>query len=95
MSKIQDRDFDATQLDEYEELLWQEKTPEELSGFETHLNMDGKSWDDLHPVQSKLNLEISGIDNDTKRYSDQARDCWQSGFSNSQKKLEMLKQGGK
>ena len=73
MSKIQDRDFDVTQLDEYEEKLWQEQTPEQLSGFDAHLNMEDVSWDDLHPVQSKLDLEISGIDNDTKRYSDQAR----------------------
>ena len=91
MSKIQDRDFDVTQLDEYEEKLWQEQTPEQLSGFDAHLNMEDVSWDDLHPVQSKLDLEISGIDNDTKRYSDQARQCWQSGFSTSEKKLETLK----
>ena len=57
--------------------------------------MNGKTWESMHPVHSKLNLEISNIDNDIKRYDDQAREAWQSGFSSSEKKLETLKQGGK
>ena len=40
-------------------------------------------------------MESSGIDDDRKRYQDQAMDCWQTGFSNHQKKVENLKNGGK
>lgn len=59
------------------------------------MNMDGKKWKDLLPLQSKLDMEASGIDEDAKRYQDQAMDCWQTGFSNHQKKIETLKHGGK
>ena len=66
-----------------------------MSGFDSHMNMDGRSWEDLVPFQSKLNIEKSGIDDDSKRWQDEAMDCWQTGFSNVQKKLETLKHGSK
>ena len=95
MSTILDRDFDRHQLGEYEAKLWREQTRDAVSGFHTHLNMGGTSWDALHPIQSKLNTEKSGIDNDPKRYSDQAREAWASGFTSGERKIATLKQGGK
>ena len=95
MSTIQDRSFNARDLDEFEALLWREQSLDSLSGFETHLNKGDKSLDELLPMHSKLSIEKSGIDDDTKRYQDEALQSWQTGFSNSQKILETLKHGGK
>ena len=95
MSKIQDRSFDANLLVEFEAKLWREQNRDTLSGFDAHLNMDNKKWEDLQPFQSKLDIEKSGLDSDDKRYKDQAADCWQTGFTNHQKKIETLKHGGK
>ena len=82
MSRIQDRGFDANELVDFEAMLWREKSRDALSGFESHLNMDGKQWKDMLPLQAKLDVESSGIDDDPKRYQDQAMNCWQTGFSN-------------
>ena len=49
MSKIQDRSFNANQLDEFELKLWREQSRDALSGFESHMNLDGRSWEDLQP----------------------------------------------
>ena len=68
MSTIQTNGFDPSELDEFEELLWREQSAHSLSHFESKLNMDGKTFADLVPFQSKLNLEKSGIDEDEKRY---------------------------
>ena len=95
MSKIQDRSFDANVLAEFEAKLWREQSRDTLSGFDSHLNMDNKKWEDLQPFQSKLDIEKSGLDSDDKRYNDQAADCWQIGFTNHLKKVETLKHGGK
>ena len=95
MSRIQDRGFDANELVDFEAMLWREKSRDALSGFESHLNMDGKQWKDMLPLQAKLDVESSGSDDDPKRYQDQSMNCWQTGFSNHQKKIETLKHGGK
>ena len=95
MSKIQDRAFDANELVDYEAMLWRDKSRDALSAFDSLLNMDGKQWKDLLPLHATLDIESSGIDDDRKRYQDQAMDCWQTGFSNHQKKIETLKHGGK
>ena len=95
MSKIQDRDFDANELTDFEAMLWREKSRDALNGFDSLLNFDGgKQWKDLLPFHAQLDVESSGIDDDRKRYQDQAMDCWQTGFSNHQKKVENLKNGG-
>lgn len=99
MSKIQDRGFNARDLDEFEAMLWREKSRDALSGFDSLLEMNGKDWKgaakDFLPINAQLDVESSGIDDDSKRYQDQAMDCWQTGFSNHQKKVETLKHGGK
>ena len=82
MSRIQDRAFDANELVDFEAMLWRERSMETLSKFDRLLNMDRKQWVDLLPVHATLDIESSGIDDDRKRYQDQAMDCWQTGFSN-------------
>ena len=57
MSSIQSRDFNAQELDEYEAMLWRETNRDQLSGFEGHLRMDGKTWDSLMPFNAKLSVE--------------------------------------
>ena len=95
MSEIQDRNFDRTKLNDYEAKLWREHSKESLSGFSQYLQLNGKSVESLHTVKSKLNVENSGIDNDSKRHSDHAFECWQTGFSTTKKKIDTLRQGGK
>ena len=95
MSKIQDRGFDVNKLDNYEAVLWREREYSEISSFEDYLNMDGRSMEDLQPFQSRLRIDKSGIEDDPKRFTDQALDCWQTGFSTTEKRLESLKRGGK
>ena len=41
MSKIQDRDFDANELTDFEAMLWREKSRDALNGFDSLLNFDG------------------------------------------------------
>ena len=76
MSKIQDRSFDASELEEFEAMLWREQSIDSLSPFESHLEKGEKKIGDFYPFQSMLNVEKSGIDEDVKRYQEQAKDCW-------------------
>ena len=57
MASIQSRDFNAQELEEYEAMLWRETNRDQLSGFEGHLSMDGKTWDSLMPFNAKLSVE--------------------------------------
>lgn len=100
MSKIRAQNFNMAELNSLERKLWQaEATLEQLADIKNLLDAAGsRDWSELsgklNPISSALDVELSGMDSDNNRYSDQAKDCWQSGFSTSEKKLETLKQGG-
>ena len=95
MSRIQERGFDASILTEFEAKLWRKQSIDALSGFDSHLNFCDSFIDDMLPIQSYLDREKSEIDGDEKRYHDKAMDCWQTGFANTEKRIESLKHGGK
>lgn len=94
MAPVQDRDFDPSKLSDYEAKLWREQEADSLSGFTDILEMNGKTLTDLFPFRAKIDVEKSGIDEDEKRYNEQVKDCWQTGFATREKRIEELKQGG-
>ena len=99
MSKIQDKEFDPSELDAFEAQLWREQTDnqlEKLMDFKDKFSLDEKEIFKLFSFRSNINSEL---DMDTfgtaNWFAEKAKDCWQTGFTTRQRMIETLKQGGK
>ena len=71
MSRIQSADFNVGELSPWEDKLWSTSDSGVLSGFRALLSCDEP--DKLHAATGRISIEDSGIDGDSKRYEDQAR----------------------
>ena len=77
MSYIQRKEFNAQELAPWEEKLWSTSDFAQLSGFR---DMLGGGMAKLHPATSRIDGDDSGIEGDSKRHGDEARELLEAGF---------------
>lgn len=70
MSRIQSKDFNAALLAPWEEKLWNSSDWSELTPFRDLLTGNAEN---LHSASSRIDVEESGVDDDSKRFEDEAR----------------------
>ena len=94
--KLWDFDKDGNnggKFDHFFNALMQQQINDQDSGAEDEPEINKLS--NFFDYESVLNAENSGIPSDEKRHEETIRDSMQAGFQTLEKKLDMLKQGGK